>query len=134
MRAMIGPKINVELHLRMGDPARGVIELARELQPDMIVVGSHGFGAVKRLFLGSVSTELTRTSPVPVLVVPAPGREEAARPEPQPAAPAEIPSVGSGPNEALDASRTNDSSSGSVNLSPAGVGNYDVNPELRVRY
>ena len=31
-------------------------------------------------------------------------------------------------------SRTNDANSGSINLSPAGIGNPDVNPELRVRY
>lgn len=134
IRAMIGPKINVELHLRMGDAVRGMIELARELQPDMIVVGSHGFGAVMRLLLGSVSTQLIRTSPVPVLVVPAPGREEASKLGPEPTTPAPLPSVGEGPNETLDVNRTNDSNSGSVNLSPSGIGNYDVNPELRVRY
>lgn len=133
LRALIGPKVNVVLHLRMGDAVSGMIELARELRPDMLVVGSHGFGAVMRLLLGSVSTQLVRQSPVPVLVVPAPGREAAAQ-EPAPVVEPPLPSVGTGPEEGLDVSRTNDSSSGSVNVSPAGVSGYDVNPELRVRY
>jgi nucleotide-binding universal stress UspA family protein len=136
MRAMIGAKINVELHLRMGEPVHGILELVREVKPDMLVVGSHGSGAVKRLFLGSVSTELTRKCPVPVLVVPAPGRELSDRVT----LPADVkvepplPSVGNSTPDKLDVNRTNDAASGSVNVSPAGVGGYDVNPELRVRY
>jgi len=136
MRAMIGAKINVELHLRMGEAVQGILDLTREIKPDMVVVGSHGSGAVKRLILGSVSTELTRKAPVPVLVVPAPGHELADRVslpsdtkvEPQ------LPSVGAGTTEKLDTNRTNDAASGSVNVNPAGVDGYDVNPELRVRY
>lgn len=77
IRGMIGSKVQVDLHLRMGAPVRGILDLVGELEPDMLIVGSHGFGAVLRLFLGSVSTELTRLSPVPVLVVPAPGRQAA---------------------------------------------------------
>jgi hypothetical protein len=87
-----------------------------------------------RLLLGSVSTQLIRLSPVPVLVVPAPGREALARPPEPPVVEPASPSVGSATAESLDVNRTNDSSSGSVNLSPSGVGNYDVNAELRVRY
>lgn len=134
LRAMLGNKVSVELHVRMGDAVSGIIELARELRPDMIVVGSHGLGAVMRLLMGSVSTQLVRQSPVPVLVVPAPGRELPAKLETAPLVEPPLPSVPGGPNESLDVSRTNDSSSGSINLSPAGVGGYDVNPELRVRY
>ena len=81
-----------------------------------------------------MSTQLARRSPVPVLIVPAPGRAEAAARAPEPVIEPALPSVGSSPNETLDVSRTNDCNSGSVNVSPMGVGGYDVNPELRVRY
>jgi len=134
IREQLGGKLNVELHVQMGDPVSALLSLARELRPDMMVVGSHGRGAVMRLLLGSVSTQLIRLSPVPVLVVPAPGREALARPPEPPAIEPASPSVGSATAESLDVNRTNDSASGSVNLSPSGVGNYDVNPELRVRY
>jgi len=133
MRAMLGSKVETELHLRLGDPVKGMLQLIRELHPEMVVVGSHGRGAVMRMLLGSVSTELSRRSPVPVLVVPAPGREEVAQAEP--VVEPQLPSVpGQAPAETLDTSQTNDSSSGSVNVAPGGTSGYDVNPELRVRY
>lgn len=74
MRAMLCSSINVDLHLRIGEPVNGLLELTTELAPDLLVVGSHGRGAIMRLLLGSVSTQLTHRSPVPVLVIPAPGR------------------------------------------------------------
>ena len=85
LRAMISPAISVDLHLRMGDPVRGMLDLAGELWPDMIVVGNHGFGPVLEMLMGSVATQLTRLSPVPVLVVPSPEREGSAHPDFDPA-------------------------------------------------
>lgn len=136
MRAMIGAKLNVELHVRMGDAVQGMLDLANEIKPDMVVVGCRGSGAVKRFILGSVSSDLARKSPVPVLVVPVPGNELSDRvtPDNEKVEPAPLPSVGTGTTEKLDVNRTNDAASGSVNITPAGVGDYDVNPELRVRY
>jgi len=134
LRGMIGSKVDVELHLRMGDPVAGLLQLITELRPDMVVVGSHGRGAVLRMLLGSVSTQLTRLSTVPVLVVPAPGREALTKLGEAPAVEPALPSVGQAPAESLDVSRTNDVASGSVNVAPAGTEGYDVNPELRVRY
>jgi nucleotide-binding universal stress UspA family protein len=133
LRVMLGAKTPVELHLRMGEPVRGILEVINELRPDMLVVGSHGRGAVMRMLLGSVSTQLTHLSPVPVLVVPAPGRELPPAP-PEIRSESEMPSVGESPNETLDLNRTNDSASGSVTVAPGGIGGYDVNPELRIRY
>lgn len=133
LRAMLGDKASIDLHLRMGDPVRGLLQIITELKPDMVVLGSHGRGAVMRMLLGSVSTQLTHRSPVPVLVVPAPGRELVAEEPPLNLEP-QLPSVGRGPDERLDASRTNDPASGSVSIAPGGTEGYDVNAELRVRY
>lgn len=135
LRGMIASKADVELHLRMGDTVSGLLSLIAELRPDMVVVGSHGRSAVMRMLLGSVSAQLTQRSPVPVLVVPAPGRESLTKAsEPPPPVEPALPSVGQATADSLDVSRTNDAASGLVNTSPAGTEGYDVNPELRVRY
>jgi nucleotide-binding universal stress UspA family protein len=52
-----------------GDPGSMIVEAAEAERADMILVGSHGRGAVGRFFLGSVSEHVVRHAPCPVLVV-----------------------------------------------------------------
>lgn len=52
-----------------GDPAETICEVARTGGFDVIVVGSHGAGFLKRTLLGSVSQDVLRHAPCPVLVV-----------------------------------------------------------------
>ena len=47
-----------------------ILKEASDLDVDMIVVGSHGRGAMYQLLLGSVSKEILRKSRIPVLVIP----------------------------------------------------------------
>ncbi|MEV4709556.1 universal stress protein [Actinoplanes sp. NPDC049316] len=58
----------VECEVLAGPPAQALLRCAREQDVDLIAVGRRGRGLSVRL-LGSVADELTRTSPVPVLVV-----------------------------------------------------------------
>lgn len=61
-------EIESERVLRQGRPAT---ELALQgVELDMLVVGSRKRGPLRRTVLGSVSSELVRTAPCPVLVVP----------------------------------------------------------------
>jgi nucleotide-binding universal stress UspA family protein len=46
-----------------------ICRIADEQDAQMIVVGSHGWGATRRLLSGSVSTGLIHQAPCPVLVV-----------------------------------------------------------------
>jgi len=46
-----------------------ICRLAADRDARLIVVGSHGWGAARRLFSGSVSTGLVHSAPCPVLVV-----------------------------------------------------------------
>jgi nucleotide-binding universal stress UspA family protein len=56
--------------LLQGPTVETIIKEAEKHSVEMIVVGSHGKGVVKRIFLGSTSKGLLRHSSLPVLVVP----------------------------------------------------------------
>jgi nucleotide-binding universal stress UspA family protein len=58
---------------RRGDPARELIDAAREIDADLLVVGSRGRGLVSSAVLGSVSSALAAGADSPVLIVPASG-------------------------------------------------------------
>lgn len=48
--------------------ASGIVQNAKQLEADLIVVGSHGRTGVARLMLGSVASKVVAESPIPVLV------------------------------------------------------------------
>ncbi len=52
-----------------GSPATKILELADELDADLIVMATHGRRAIARLVLGSTTEEVIRAAPVPVLAV-----------------------------------------------------------------
>lgn len=52
-----------------GEPGQSIVDAAAAEQVDLIVVGTHGRGAVGRLLIGSVSDFVLRNAPCPVLVV-----------------------------------------------------------------
>jgi len=52
-----------------GDPSREVMELAKELRADLLVLGLHPDSRLKHILLGSMSEELLRHAPCPVLTV-----------------------------------------------------------------
>jgi nucleotide-binding universal stress UspA family protein len=51
-----------------GDPGEAIVEAAVAESVDLIVVGTHGRRGMDRLVMGSVSEQVVRTAPVPVLV------------------------------------------------------------------
>ena len=61
--------IEVSFLVWTGDPGDMIVEAAQSERADMVLVGSHGRGAVGRFFLGSVSEHVVRHAPCPVLVV-----------------------------------------------------------------
>lgn len=93
LQAQLGTALDVEVHVRIGEPVPALLTHIQELKPDILVVGSHGKGMLKRALLGSVSSAMAQRSPVPVLVVPAPGREASLH-APEPAPEPELPAVG----------------------------------------
>ncbi|HTR76503.1 MAG TPA: universal stress protein [Gemmatimonadaceae bacterium] len=62
--------VRVDAAIITGDPARAILERAAGVQADLIALGSHGYGAWKRLALGSVSSKVIRHARRSVLVAP----------------------------------------------------------------
>lgn len=58
----------IEIH--HGNPAAEILKAADRLNADLIVLGSHGKGALKYTFLGSVAEKVLKKSHRPVVVVP----------------------------------------------------------------
>jgi nucleotide-binding universal stress UspA family protein len=63
------PGMQATYELREGDVKRALLEAIREWGADLVIVGSHGKGAIGRLFLGSVSHALVTHAPCNVEVV-----------------------------------------------------------------
>jgi nucleotide-binding universal stress UspA family protein len=64
-----------------GMPVDGICLAAEEYQPSFLVVGSHGWGIVKRAVFGSVSTGVLHRAKCPVLAVRADPSELKSRPK-----------------------------------------------------
>jgi nucleotide-binding universal stress UspA family protein len=53
------------------ESADQVVEHIRQFSPGMVVVGSHHHGALFKLLVGGLGSDLLKKAPCPVLVVPA---------------------------------------------------------------
>lgn len=54
---------------RTGDPADTITEYAKEIDADLIIMGSRGLGLVRGVLLGSVSKYVLEHTKCPVLIV-----------------------------------------------------------------
>lgn len=63
--------VDVRPIIRRGSPVDEICRVAQRRNARLIVIGSHGWGRVKRTLFGSVSEEVVTRAPCPVLVVPA---------------------------------------------------------------
>jgi universal stress protein A len=66
------PTVEVTRQLAQGDPAAEILRVAREINCDMIVMGTHGLTGFKRLVMGSVAEGVTREAHCPVVIVKTP--------------------------------------------------------------
>lgn len=65
------------VEVRLGDPAVQIDEYARDVGADLIVMSTHNLAWWERLLVGSVTEQVVRDAPCPVLVIP--GEESLAR-------------------------------------------------------
>lgn len=55
--------------IRIGVGAHEIVELAKELDADLIVIATRGYTGWERLVIGSTAARVARAAPCPVLVV-----------------------------------------------------------------
>ena len=58
--------------MREGDATKEIVLLADQLPADLLVLGTHGRSGFERLFLGSVTEKVLRTTRTPVMTIPPP--------------------------------------------------------------
>jgi len=66
------PGVKCEHRLVVGDPAREIVSVAKEMEADMIVMSTHGRTGLTRLLMGSVAEVVVRRAACPVLTVKEP--------------------------------------------------------------
>lgn len=63
----LGPE--VEIRVESGDPGERICAVAVEEGVDLVVVGSHDVGTLRRVLGGSVSNDVAHHAPCPVLLI-----------------------------------------------------------------
>jgi len=58
-----------EILIKNGDPSEVIVQTAIEQHCDLIVMGTHGHGAIANVFIGSTAKWVVRHSKIPVLVI-----------------------------------------------------------------
>ena len=63
------PGMDVNGLIYEGRPAEKIVEIAKELGVDMIVMGTHAREGLDRLFFGSVANEVVKSAKCPVMTI-----------------------------------------------------------------
>jgi nucleotide-binding universal stress UspA family protein len=66
----VNPDLNLRKLVEPGVPSGTIISFAERENCDLIVMSSHGRSGLSRVLVGSVTEQILRKSPCPVLVVP----------------------------------------------------------------
>ncbi len=62
-------KVQFEVHSSRDEPAKAILEVAKQVNADLIVVGNRGMKGTKRLLLGSVPNSIAHGAACHVLVL-----------------------------------------------------------------
>lgn len=64
-----GADVESEIRVREGSAVGDILEVARDIPADLIVIATHGLGALAHVLLGSVTEKVVRRADRPVLTV-----------------------------------------------------------------
>jgi nucleotide-binding universal stress UspA family protein len=62
--------VKVDEKVELGSPGRNIVERAKTDGVDLIIMATHGRDGLSRLFTGSVTEQVIRNAPCPVLAIP----------------------------------------------------------------
>jgi len=68
-KEIVGEGLEVVLHARQGNPADAILDVAEEVNADLIVVGNKGMTGARRFLLGSVPNRISHHAPCAVLII-----------------------------------------------------------------
>ncbi|WP_227939784.1 universal stress protein [Alkalihalobacillus deserti] len=68
-RAAEKEKISYEVKLLRGEPGIAIVNFAKEVGADLIIIGSRGLNQFQQLVLGSVSHKVMKRATCPVLII-----------------------------------------------------------------
>jgi nucleotide-binding universal stress UspA family protein len=60
---------SAKTEVRMGHPARAIVDFAKRAKADLVVIGSRGLGDLEGVFLGSVSHKVATLAPCTCMIV-----------------------------------------------------------------
>ena len=69
LQRLDGAGVKYQYHIVVGDPAKAIVQYAKEHAIDQVVMGTHGRGAVASVLMGSVAKEVLTCTHVPVMLV-----------------------------------------------------------------
>ena len=70
------PEDRVRRHVASGDPADQIIEMAKSLDSELVVMGTHARRGLARWIIGSVCDHVLQHSPCPVLICRGPEKSD----------------------------------------------------------
>jgi universal stress protein A len=65
----ISPSLLDKVYVKTGKPFREIVDLAKKIHADLIVISTHGYTGLKRMVLGSTAESIIRYATCPVLTV-----------------------------------------------------------------
>ena len=61
--------VEAQTHVREGDPADAILDVAEEVKADLVAVGNKGMTGARRFLLGSVPNKISHHAPCSVLII-----------------------------------------------------------------
>ncbi len=61
-----------DVKIKKGNPCEEILKVSKEIDADLIVIGSHGYSLLKDVFMGSTARKVVQQSEKPVLTIKLP--------------------------------------------------------------